>query len=64
VVAAFGDTATHDLAFVAEPLLGAAQGDQGDVELGEVTTADVAQLAAFQVIPDPVHWMESGCIPR
>jgi hypothetical protein len=34
------------------------------VELSKRAAADIAQLTAFQVVPDPFHWIEIRGIAR
>ena len=55
MVPALRDAAQEDVTLVTQPLFGA---PQGEVELREVLAADVAQLAAFQIRPDPFDGVE------
>jgi hypothetical protein len=57
MIAALGDAALEDVAFVAQPLFGA---PQGELKLGEVLATDVAQLTALQLRPDPLDGIEIG----
>ena len=61
MVPALHDAAQEDVPLVAQPLFGA---PQGEVELREVLATDVAQLAAFQIRPDPLDRVEIRRIPR
>lgn len=59
MVAALGDAAVQDVTFVAQPFF--CSPERG-IKLGEIAAADIAQLAALQVVPDPFHWIEIGSV--
>jgi hypothetical protein len=55
------DAAQEDVPLVAQPLFGA---PQREVELRKALATDVAQLATFQVVPDPFDRVEIRRIAR
>src|SRR5258706_9079290 len=55
MVSTLGDASLEDVTLVTQPLFGA---PQREVELREVLATDVAQLATFQVVPDPFDGVE------
>src|SRR5260370_13465781 len=59
-VAALGDAAVNDVAFVAQTFFRAAE---GGVELDEIPAADITQLTTLQGVPDPFDRIELGCVP-
>src|SRR5260221_428242 len=55
MVSTLGDASLEHVTLVTQPLFGA---PQREVELREVLATDVAQLATFQVVPDPFDGVE------
>ncbi len=61
MVAALGDAAVNDVAFVAQTFFRA---PEGGVELDEIPAADSTQRTTLQGVPDPFDRIELGCVPR
>jgi hypothetical protein len=61
MVATLSDAAADDPLLVAQTLF---RSSKCGVELSKRAAADVAQLTAFQVVPDPFHWIEIRRVAR
>ena len=61
MVTCLSDARLDDRALVAQALLGT---PERSVELSKRATADIAQLTAFQVVPDTFDWIEIGGVAR